>query len=237
MTAVLISAHPVRQELLQDVKQEHSVLSRMAQAAWKTVAEVIKIFAATLFLSIAWACAYVNQPAAIKERALLAIVAAPLIEEILFRGILQKTIHLIQHLTLKKNPTEMEKIHQKTFRVQLSSLLFGAAHLTNEGNSPLGRGIQCTWSYFGGVSYGYLSEKYQTLSMSILAHGLNNMIATAGSHFFPKHPLPILSLVLVNRIFWHVLAESGFGNFLKGGANHIYLFAESLSHPATKALV
>jgi hypothetical protein len=131
-------------------------------------------------------------------------VIAPLAEEVIFRGIIQRGIGIGQwgwnRFVLKRELTEEELAIQRIWRVQVTAFVFGAAHLTN----PKPSALQFVWCYVGGVTDGYLSEKYRTLSLSILSHGLNNILATS-IMFYPKNINIILIVIIANPIFCYLL--------------------------------
>lgn len=176
--------------------------------------EVIKIIAAKLFLEFLGRRYLLQVPAGqIKEHLRLvhnATVFAPIAEEIFFRLFVMKGIHLMQaYWNRYKNDevTEEAAMWQKTFRVELSALIFAAAHLTNHKHTADAL-FQCTWSYFGGVTYGYLTEKYQTLSVSILAHGFNNSLALAGSKIYSQFAHFFIVAIVVHKCAAYVLATT-----------------------------
>lgn len=141
--------------------------------------EIVKIAVTTKILEIVVANCLKPSSSLPASKIYGMTVLAPVLEEVLFRGILLPGIHCMQYLLSKNDLTDEELEKQRNYRVQLSALIFGAAHLTNPHEHVAGALIQFTWSYIGGVVYGHLSEKYQTLSVSILAHALNNSLAVA----------------------------------------------------------
>jgi hypothetical protein len=66
---------------------------------------------------------------------------------------------------------------QEVFRVRITAVLFGLAHLLNPHPWPV-RLMQVTWCIICGSNFGYLKEKHQTLALPMLAHFSNNLIAT-----------------------------------------------------------
>lgn len=154
---------------------------RVLKFAKNITVETIKLVAATIFLHHLHQKFVLNPTLNVKST-YHAVVIAPLIEEILFRGIFQRGIWLTQkgwnHLRGVELTEESEKA-QQIFRMHLSALAFAAAHLTNEHTAVWGALYQFSHCYLSGLSYGYLSEKYHTLSLSIIVHGLNNFLACA----------------------------------------------------------
>ncbi len=84
---------------------------------------------------------------------LIAVVAAPMIEEILFRGIVFKSIRKIAPVWLA---------------ILISSLLFGAYHM-----NP----VQIVYATFMGVVAGIIYEKTNNLLLPVLVHFTNNFMA------------------------------------------------------------
>lgn len=110
------------------------------------------------------------------------VVLAPVAEEMVFRGILQEGIHIAQRI---KNHfagyvSEEDLKAQEVFRVHQTAFFFGIAHAHNSHADPIRNLYQCTNSYVAGTSWGYLKERHNTLSISILVHGFNNASGMIG---------------------------------------------------------
>ena len=84
---------------------------------------------------------------------LIAVVSAPIIEEILFRGIIFKAIR---------------KISPAWIAIAVSSVLFGIYHMNI---------VQAVYATFMGVVAGIIYEKKKNLIFPILVHFANNLIA------------------------------------------------------------
>jgi membrane protease YdiL (CAAX protease family) len=182
----------------------------VSQLAFRMVVEVVKIVAAKVFLEFLGK-QFLNQVAKITPREIhIMTVFAPVVEEIIFRGVLLRGIQLTQKAwnwnDNRNDLTDEEEATQLKFRVRASALIFAAAHLMNPHKNIYSALIQFTWTFIGGLTYGYLSEKYKTLSVGILAHGLNNSLAVAAS-IYPAHLVPAFLLaVFINKLGAYVLA-------------------------------
>lgn len=85
---------------------------------------------------------------------LIAVISAPIIEEILFRGIVFRSIR---------------KVSPAWLAILLSSILFGAYHL-----NP----VQAVYATFMGIVAGIIYEKKKNLMFPIFVHVANNFIAS-----------------------------------------------------------
>lgn len=143
------------------------------------------------------------------------VIYPPLFEEMLCRGYMA-SIYAISTITSynlieipdeenEEKMTEEEKI-QQVFRIHLGALIFAAAHLANPHPNKTSALIQFSWTFLGGIIYGYLFEKYNSLAPSILAHGFNNSLAIA-TQIYPQKTLPfLLTAIFINRISAYLLA-------------------------------
>ncbi len=149
------------------------------------------------------------------QQILLTVVVVPILEEIIFRGVVLRAIQLCQKALIN----EEEERTQRVFRVHLSALIFAAAHLGNPHENVSSALIQFTWAYIAGVTFGYVSEKYQTLSISILAHGLHNglfVAATSGLYSANSNPIFIVALI-VNQIAVYTIAKTDIDVYVLSG--------------------
>lgn len=152
-------------------------------------------------------------------------ILGPLFEEVVFRGCLLRGYFISQMSRLYEGITDRiidrinesdrisikrqlkidrlslnrQKVIDKIIRIQTNAFLFAAAHLSNHHESSFGKLFQFSWSYFGGLGYAYMSEKYKTLAVSILIHGFNNFLAVAIA-FYPTHFYSLLTILYVNKI-------------------------------------
>ena len=157
---------------------------------------------------------YDNSPQDLKEDDFVITLYPPITEEMLVR-IYMRIIDPWggEHSGLTKE--ELKERCQQIFRIHLAALIFAAAHLGNHHPTKADALIQFTWTYIGGIIYGYLSEKYGSLVPGIIAHGFNNSIATAAQIYPEASPFLLLAL-LVNRVAFYVLATT----FINKGTNH-----------------
>ncbi|CUI17530.1 hypothetical protein PNK_1925 [Candidatus Protochlamydia naegleriophila] len=183
----------------------------VSQFVTATVVELVKIVAAKMFLEILLERALGQAKMPVKAVWTIA-VAAPVIEEIIFRGVLQRGVGLVQkgwnHFVTQRELSQEELAVQRTWRIQITAIVFAAAHLMNPHSSTAAKLTQFTWCYVGGVAYGYLSDKYKTLSVSILAHGFNNMLALCiATYADPRVTLVCLAAVVINPIASYTLGK------------------------------
>lgn len=166
--------------------------------------EAVKIVTAGLFLN------YLTREVlnAKNSLAVSMIIMAPICEEIVFRGIIQRGIALCQkawcHYSGKGELKDEDKKVQQLFRVQISALLFASLHLFLPHQNYLFKFLQFGWTYLLGVTYGYLSEKYATLSITMVAHGVNN--ALLFSSFSGTDKALKLLAIAINELFFIIIA-------------------------------
>lgn len=169
--------------------------------------ETVKLVAIAVFLTILSQVLLIKNRRYMKAEVQLAIVFGPLLEEIVFRFLLMKLIRLVQNNSLsKKGPQNFLKKYSKIFRVHFAASIFAAAHLSNEMPNAVARLKHLSWVYTGGVVYGNLFEKYNSLAPSYLAHGLNNFFAISLSGFFsPKAQPYLLGALFLNKVVFCIL--------------------------------
>lgn len=204
---------------------------RACQVAFQIALEIVKIVAAKIFLDYLGK-RLLNDASKMSPREVFIItVFAPVIEEIIFRGALLRGIHVMQkgwnHVQGHELSEEEERT-QQTFRVHLSALIFAAAHLLNPHKNVASALVQFTWTYFGGVTYGYLSEKYRTLSVNILAHGFNNSLAVA-ARIYPPHFAPLfLVAIIVNKLGAYIFAVTAIDEVMATGIRRTVAFVVAI---------
>jgi membrane protease YdiL (CAAX protease family) len=174
------------------------------------VAEVVKIVAAKMFLEFLSRRLWNHSSKLPFRNVYIAVVFAPVVEEIIFRGILLRGIHLIQKVFRKVclsggAISEQTRKTDQIFRVHLAALIFAGSHLLNPHRNAVSAGIQFCWTYIGGVTYGYLSEKYQSLAPGMIVHGINNSLATSATLHPKMMPWCLLAL-MVNKLAAYILA-------------------------------
>ena len=103
------------------------------------------------------------------------MIAAPIIEEILFRGIIFKSLH---------------RISPAWVAILVSSLLFGAYHMNI---------VQIVYATFMGLIAGIIYEKKNNLIFPILVHLANNLIAAVQGFVPPEASkmFNLLSLIMI----------------------------------------
>lgn len=89
---------------------------------------------------------------------LYAVIMAPAFEEIIFRGMIYRSIAR----------------YNKVLGMLVASLFFGLIHLN------LTQGV---FAFFMSLAMCYMYEKTQSLSVTIGAHAMNNFLATCSSYF------------------------------------------------------
>lgn len=157
------------------------VIEPPIKAVYFVVTEVVKTVAAVIFLDYAVISLFSN---VIRSKIAYAfvqatVVSSALVEEFIFRGLFQRSLHLVHYLwnnlVHKGNPSEVTKTIQKCMRVVTAAVAFSLCHWRS--NVPKFDNLfQLGWTFLGGVNSGYLSEKYNSLAPAIIAHGLNNLI-------------------------------------------------------------
>lgn len=100
---------------------------------------------------------------------MIAVIAAPVVEEILFRGIVLRS---------------MRKFTPAWAAILISSVLFGAYHLNI---------VQAAYATFMGIAAGILYEKKKNLLFPILVHFANNLI-TMLQGFAPSEVNELISI-------------------------------------------
>lgn len=167
----------------------------------RAIEETVKIAAVSVFLFIAGQVIILsNSPNRVKiTKAFWSnITLKPVAEEIIFRLLSHRLIYLAQcgynKLLQRTELTEEQKKGQMIFRVILSAALFSLTHLVINKGRKLH--IQGPITFIGGLAYGGLFEKYHTLSIGILFHGINNLLAAAST----INPIPLFPIaLLLNR--------------------------------------
>ncbi len=97
------------------------------------------------------------------------VIGAPVLEEIMFRGLLNDKIELCQG----EHPSRIKKIA----RIALVALIFGAMHLS-PFQSSLTNFVLLSLTTTLGVAFGILRETRKDLSAPIAAHVMFNLAMT-----------------------------------------------------------
>lgn len=196
---------------------DNKIVIELARRAFVIIAEIVKIVAAKMFLQFITKQFLFNNSKISAETAIITCIIAPVLEEIVFRGVLLKGIHLIQitwNYCKKNDLTKEDELGQQIFRVRLSSLVFAAAHLLNPHKNLIAAGIQFTWALLLGSNCGYLTEKYHTLSIGILIHGFNNSIAIGAEVYSEQYAPLFLLAIAVNALIADVLVETNIASYI-----------------------
>ena len=156
----------------------HIAIIAVGKTSLALVIEATKITAIVFALKIFIAVALPSSTGA-----KLVIILAPVLEEFLFRGVLltslemmQKGYNVVRHYSHNHEMTKAEIKAQMVFRVRITALVFGLAHLAN-GHKPIELAVQVTHCIFGGLTYGYFKEKRRSISLPIILHATNNALA------------------------------------------------------------
>lgn len=153
------------------------------QTSYKIGLECAK---ATLIAIVIFAAIKLTVPAALCGSAITTVIVAPVLEEILFRGILltgvefaQKGYNQVYRWKQNYEPSAEDLEAQKIFRVRTTAFIFGLVHLTNHATLNFSAIYQVTSCTISGLSYGYLKEKTNSIALPIIGHARNNAIAFA----------------------------------------------------------
>jgi len=129
-----------------------------------------------------------------------AVAGAPVVEEILFRGMLNEAVALIQRDWAAYNEKELSQADlkaQKEFRIRLVAVIFGLAHFA-------GGPIQVTVAAMGGYMLGNLAEETNSLALPIIFHALHNIscVVIGG-------PAGLACLIIINVSGYWIAKNSG----------------------------
>ena len=208
---------------------------RVCQIAFRVVAEIVKIVAAKMFLEFTCRRFLSENSKYSSQKILLTVVTIPILEEIIFGGFILRPIYMMQ----KDAVSEEEKLNQRVFRVHLSALIFAAAHLSNPHENVKSALIQFTWAYAAGVTFGYVSEKYQTLSVSILVHGIHNgiYVAVTSGLYSEKYNPVFIVLLIINQIAIYTLAKTDIDVYILSGVRQAVVFGVAIPQRAMNYFV
>lgn len=153
------------------------VANRIYRGSYWVVAEAVKVMAVLVFLDFLRKRFTLSDADFINRHLIAEVLHAPLLEELLFRGLYQQSMHVMQkgwNLCRKKELTAEEERVQQAVRVITTAVFFAVGHYKNNRH-PLYQFVSCASSFSAGISYGYLTEKYFSLAPALLVHGLNNL--------------------------------------------------------------
>jgi membrane protease YdiL (CAAX protease family) len=191
------------------------------------VIETAKNVAAVIFLDLIRR-SVLSVPSSFSKHAIYgAVIISPVLEEVLFRGVLLSALQGMQKVwnlvVVQRLLTPQEERMQQIFRIHLSAFLFGIGHYFFNPSRSLDITIlNCVVSYGDGVSYGYLREKYRSLAVGVLIHGLHNAIciAMAGHHAIRFGPL-LLGLLIALKVGAYLLATTQINGTIANKASDI----------------
>ncbi|MBA3720988.1 MAG: CPBP family intramembrane metalloprotease [Parachlamydiaceae bacterium] len=144
----------------------------------------------------------------------LLVFVAPVFEEIIFRQVIQGTIHSFQKLynriVVKKVLSQNDLKAQEIFRVRCSAICFGACRLFKIKDDAMSIILRIVYRTTLGLGLGYMVEKYKSLTLPILAHGVNNSIAAlAYIYSGNRRELPEVASLIVGlfalNLLWYKL--------------------------------
>ena len=116
---------------------------------------------------------------------------------------------------------------QLMWRVHVTSLIFTTTHLLYLSNTPASI-LRRSWTYLGGVIYGYTSEKYG-LGAAIFLHSTNNMILLA-ARIFPRPTDPYFWLFIyrINRFVTSLLVLTNINQKILNGIRQTVILTTSV---------
>ncbi|MBA3720985.1 MAG: CPBP family intramembrane metalloprotease [Parachlamydiaceae bacterium] len=220
----------------------HPVVQTTKRCVFKATIEAVSIVASHVFLCIfTQFVMFPIVPRSMRSRVISTVIIAPVHEEILFRLILQGIVHLLQkfknRFIAKQAPNLQSLKAQEVFRVRTTAFLFGCIHLLNPHTHILAAAIQFSVTTFAGLSYGYLAEKYKTISLSILAHGFSNALACGMVCYANKNnntkSVACLTLWVFQEIFMYKLGtcdviQNKFNSITKSLKNSVANMADNI---------
>lgn len=102
-----------------------------------------------------------------------AAVLAPLVEELLFRGLIQRRLR--------------EYVSNKWFVIIISAFVFGFAH---------GNLVQFVYAFIIGMMLAYVYDKYGTIWASIVLHLGANLISVLLTEFLPERYFTVINVLV-----------------------------------------
>lgn len=122
-------------------------------------------------------------------------------QEIFWKG-LTSSIYFFQRKWQQLKGNELEENNQisKIFRIYVSALIFASVHFLHHYQNPLDTLKQFSITLISGIIWGNLCEKYQTLSLGILSHGFNNLLAIGRQNILKNHLKFATTAAIVNLI-------------------------------------
>ena len=125
-----------------------------------------------------------NHPQIIRRNIFIIGFVGPLIEEFLYRKLLQR---ILLPSLCKNSPDHRPTLKEKTLCVLTSSTFFAMTHYEKRGTLHSNRAILAS-TFIAGVVYGSLAEATDSIYSSTVAHSTNNCISMCRIyHALRKH--------------------------------------------------
>ncbi len=83
-----------------------------------------------------------------------------------------------------------------------------------------------------GVSWAYLSEKYQTLALGILNHGINNALAVASAGYPTEYTGFFFIALIINQIAVYTIAKTNIDVYVLSGVRQAAEFGAAIPQRA-----
>jgi len=136
-------------------------------------------------------------------------IVGPILEEVMFRGALlgglkacQYGYNKIRYCINKYEPSETDLKVQEIFRVRVSALIFGVVHFTNYPTVTAFAVFHVSTCILGGLTYGYMAEKTNSVILPIFLHSFFNASLEIGE-YIPALEIPCDFLALGSDLFWY----------------------------------
>lgn len=214
--------------------KDTTVWHRAFNFALKLIVETIKIAATAIFLHLLtqkFLISRVGDVASFYDLKISTVtVQAPIIEEIFCRGwpfIASRLSQIGWKYFRGHELWDAEYQCQSAIEIHLSALAFAAAHLANP-QSVATTVAQFATTYFYGVKYGYIVEKYRTLSLPILLHGTHNILAVAAVQVYPQAQFFLCLGIIANACAAHAFAMTDIDKKIYVGMQHASQFMADL---------
>ena len=118
-----------------------------------------------------------NYAKSINMQPFLVMLYAPILEEFIFRGILQPLLLAVATLLVPSTPIAIilgvSLSGAAIFSICVAAVLFGAVHLSNDHKGAFRQSLNCVVS---GIVFGLLAFQFGLLT-AIAAHMMNNILA------------------------------------------------------------
>ena len=186
------------------LKKTIMIVTKLAMIVYHLFVEIVKI---TIIFAALVLFVHLVLPAS--KMATAVVVVAPIAEEILFRGILLTGIEYtfyVKDALMGFVPSEIDERARLVFRVRVTAVVFGLAHLMN----PVRSFIQVFSATLSGLSYGYFKEKTNSVVPGMMLHAINNGLVQVGA-YYPILAIPCIVASYANKVIgyaWAVSPES-----------------------------